>query len=237
MCQSMFCALPFPSRRWDEAERGRMLLFLPLIGLEIGALHWALSWLLAKFAVPCALRALALCAAPAFLTGFLHLDGFMDVTDAVRSYRDRARKQEILKDSRVGAFAVIGIVFVLLGEFSAFCAPNFANARAELLLIPALSRACSALFVGVLPPMARSQYAQTRAKRSHSVILLLILVLLLGAGFFFFGRGGFALLCVPCAYALALLRAYRSLGGMNGDVSGYCLTLSELAGFLVLSFL
>ena len=41
MCQSMFCAIPFPGRLWDEKARGKMLLFLPVVGLEIG-LVWAL---------------------------------------------------------------------------------------------------------------------------------------------------------------------------------------------------
>ena len=40
MCQSMFCAIPFPGRLWDEKARGKMLLFLPVVGLEIG-LVWA----------------------------------------------------------------------------------------------------------------------------------------------------------------------------------------------------
>ena len=33
MCQSMFCALPFPWHGWEEKARDRMLMCLPLIGL------------------------------------------------------------------------------------------------------------------------------------------------------------------------------------------------------------
>ena len=46
MCQSMFCAIPFPGTLWDEEARDHMLLFLPLVGLEIG-LIWYLGWTLA----------------------------------------------------------------------------------------------------------------------------------------------------------------------------------------------
>ena len=38
------------------------------------------------------------------------MDGFMDVTDARKSYLDRERKLQIMKDPHIGAFAVIGIL-------------------------------------------------------------------------------------------------------------------------------
>mgnify|MGYP003392776405 FL=1 len=51
---------------------------------------------------------------PYLVTGFLHLDGFMDVTDAVKSWRDLERRREILKDSHVGSFAVINLVLLVV---------------------------------------------------------------------------------------------------------------------------
>lgn len=235
MCQSMFCALPCPLRRWSEEERSRMLLFLPLIGLELGVLQALLAQLLLWLDIPRLLRAAALCAAPLLLTGFLHFDGFMDVTDAVRSYRDLPRRREILKDSRVGSFAVLGAALVLLCQFSAFGSMDFARAHRALVLLPAVSRCCSALAVKLLPPMHSSQYAQSRTGRGQLVFLFILLTVLLVAGFSLCGRGGWALAAALFCYAAALLRAYRSLRGMNGDISGYCLTLSELAGYAVLA--
>ena len=48
---------------------------------------------------------------------------------------------------------------------------------------------------------------------------------------------GIALVAVMVGYALALVRAYRSLKGMNGDISGYCISLSELAGLCAMAIL
>ena len=84
MCQSMFCAIPFPGRLWDEKARGKMLLFLPVVGLEIGLVWAALAWAVRFLKLPALVGGLALCACPFLLTGFIHLDGFMDVTDAVK---------------------------------------------------------------------------------------------------------------------------------------------------------
>ena len=64
-----------------------------------------------------------------------------------------------------------------------------------------------------------------------------ILALALGAGFWQGLAFGLTLISVATAFCLALLRAYRSLRGMNGDISGYCITLGELAGLCALAIL
>ena len=234
MCQSMFCALPFPWHGWEETARDRMLLCLPVIGLEIGLLWWAIGLLAARLALPGLLCGALICAAPYFLTGFMHLDGFMDVTDAVRSYRSLERRREILKDSHVGSFSVIAMGLLLMMQLSAcsaLCSP--AQLRA-LLLIPAVSRCCSVLAIACLPPMETSQYAQ---RKTHWALPLAMLTAAVGMGFWWEIRVGIALIAVAVGYALALVRAYRSLKGMNGDISGYCISLSELAGLCTMAIL
>lgn len=234
MCQSMFCALPFPWHGWEEKARDRMLMCLPLIGLEIGLIWWGLGWLCDRISLPLAIRALVLCAAPYLLTGFMHLDGLMDVTDAVRSYRSLERRREILKDSHVGSFSVIGVVLVILAQFALCVSLKPGRALQGLVLIPVVSRCCSVLAIQLLPPMESSQYAN---RESHGALPLVMLLLAIGCGFWMGTKFGLALLGCGAGYALALLRAYRSLKGMNGDISGYCLTLGELAGLAVLAIL
>ena len=227
MCQSMFCAIPAP-QAWDEKAKDKMLLFLPIVGLVIGALWAALAWLCRLLNLPALVAGLVLCAYPFLITGFIHLGGFMDVTDAVKSWRDLERRREILKDSHVGSFAVIGIVLLVLAQFALFASvPAEANFLI-LIFIPAVSRCCSSLAVTGLKPMSTSQYADQKKPKIHIVVLSVMLCIFLAAGFLLCGKYGFALAGCLVGYGLALLRAYRSLGGMNGDVSGYCLTIGEL---------
>ena len=56
-----------------------------------------------------------------------------------------------------------------------------------------------------------------------------MLVLTLTVGMLLCGRYGLALLLECLVYALALRKGVQTLGGMNGDISGYALTLSEMA--------
>ena len=44
---------------------------------------------------------------PVVITGGIHVDGLLDTSDALSSWRDREKRLEILKDSHAGAFAVI----------------------------------------------------------------------------------------------------------------------------------
>ena len=232
MCQSMFCAIPAP-QAWDEKAKDKMLIFLPIVGLEIGALWAALAWLCRLLNLPALVAGLVLCAYPFLITGFIHLDGFMDVTDAVKSWRDLERRRAILKDSHVGSFAVIGIALLMLAQFAFFSsAPAEANSLI-LIFIPAVSRCGSSLAVTGLKPMSTSQYADQKKPKSHIVALSIMLCLFLAAGFLLCGKYGFALVGCLAGYGLALLRAYRSLDGMNGDISGFALTVSELCAVAV----
>ena len=233
MCRSMFCAIPCLSRVWDEEARNKMLLFLPVVGLEIGAIWALLAWLCRYLALPALVQGVVLGAYPFLVTGFIHLDGFMDVTDAVRSCRDLARRREILKDSHVGSFAVIGIVLLALCQTALFASAKETASLWTLFLLPAVSRCGSALAVTALRPMSTSQYAAQKQPGSHIAVLCVQFAVYLAAGFLAGWKTGLALTGCLAGYALALRKAYRSLDGMNGDISGYALTLSELCGAAV----
>ena len=237
MCQSMFCAIPFPGNLWDEKARDKMLLFLPIVGLEMGALWTALAWLCYFLQLPVLVKGLILAVFPYLVAGFIHLDGYMDVTDAVKSCRSLERRREILKDSHVGAFAVIGIVLLVIAQFACMASvPEGADYRI-LLFVPAVSRCGSSLAVTVLKPMNTSQYADQKKPKSHVAVLAAMTVIFVAGGFLLCGKYGFVLLGCLAGYSAALRKAYRSLDGMNGDISGYCLTLGELCAVAVLAIL
>ena len=150
MAWGMFLAIPCPRKIWSESARQKMLVCMPLVGLLAGGV-WAGAWLLLRGA-PGPVRAAVCAAAPWLVTGFMHLDGYMDVCDAVLSRRDLATRQRILKDSHCGAFAVICMVLLAMGQWSLFLAAEDVS-WLGLLLIPAATRACAGLAVLGLRPM------------------------------------------------------------------------------------
>ena len=234
MCQSMFCAIPAP-QIWDEKAKDRMLLFLPIVGLEIGIIWAGLAWLCRWLEAPKLMTALVLSAWPWMGTGFLHLDGYMDVTDAVKSYRSLQRRREILKDSHVGSFAVIGIVLLILGQLACFASVHDGADLRILMFVPAVSRCCSALAVTALPAMSTSQYADRQKPKSHLLVLAVMLGIFLLLGFLLCRREALALVGVLVGYGVALRKGYQSLEGMNGDIAGYALTVGELCACAALA--
>lgn len=138
-----------------------MLGFLPLIGLVIGIIWSAIYFGLVYLGFPFFVVAFLITFLPFALCGFMHMDGFMDCCDAIMSRRPLEERQRILKDSNTGAFAVVSMIFLILGYFcflstAVTTGVDFAN----MIMIVVLSRAVSGLHVLICKPMGQSQYAQ-----------------------------------------------------------------------------
>lgn len=239
MAWGMFLSIPCPCKIWDEKARPWQLVYLPVAGLLVGAL-WALAaYALGSFDRLPALRAAVLAALPFLLTGFLHLDGFMDCCDAILSRRDLPTRQKILKDSHVGSFAVVCTIFLMLAAFAAFWDFDAKEGWQGLLLLPVFSRFASSFCVFACCPMQTSQYASGFEAAQHKrqlTALAVLNVLAAAAGLLLLKSAWFTVLAIGAElFALLVCRAARkNLGGMSGDISGFSMTLGELAGLLLL---
>ena len=211
-------------------------MFLPFIGAEIGLLWFAMAKLCLFLNIPIFLTAFILAVYPFVISGYIHLDGFMDVTDAVKSYRNLEKRRDILKDSHVGAFAVIGCIILFIGQFAVFASMELTNTVA-LVFIPIVSRCCSSLALNTFKKISESQYVGVAKNKGQIVVLTSQLLLILVLSFVVCGKKAIAVLAVIAGYAMALSKAYKSLEGVNGDVAGYALTISEFCGVLVLALL
>lgn len=111
---AMYSKIPMPRADWNDKNMRYAFCWFPVIGLVIGLVELAVFYILTKWQAGSVFRGVCLMAVPLLVTGGIHLDGFMDTTDARSSYGDREKKLAILKDSHVGAFAVIGCSFYLI---------------------------------------------------------------------------------------------------------------------------
>lgn len=147
MAWGTYLAIPCPYKVWDDALRPWQIVCLPPVGLVVGGI-WALcAGIFAKLGFTGFLAAAILAAVPFLVTGFFHLDGFLDCCDAILSRRDLATRQKILKDSRVGAFAVVSAVLLFLLSFAALADCSFSLIWRALLLIPVVTRCMAGVAV------------------------------------------------------------------------------------------
>lgn len=240
MSFTMFCAVPCPFHTWDEEARPLMTLFLPAVGAFIGGLWTLAAFIVRWLSLPALVGGAILCAFPFLITGGIHFDGFLDVTDAVKSWRDLEERRRILKDPHVGSFAVLVAALLFMAQFALFADAKEDANPFSLLLIAVVARCVAALAVTVLRPIETSEYAgvyRKGVKKNHVAVLAAVLVGTVTLGFVFLGKYGFVSVAVLVGYALPLLRAFRSLNGMSGDVSGYAMTIAELCGIAVFALI
>lgn len=247
MAWGNFCAIPCPCKLWDEKARKLMLVMFPVIGLVIGLLWYGLYWLLSFLSLPLPLFAAIMTAYPFIVSGCIHLDGFMDCNDAILSRRPLEERQRILKDSHVGAFAVIAAILLFMVFFASMWSMGEKENPAAfwyLIFAPVLARAGSAEAVLTKKPLSTSQYQPSFDKEENrgckwSLIFIWILAAaaMAAGGYGIWGEWTFApAAAVQLAVSLASgAYARKQLGGMSGDIAGFMLVWSELAAVIWLA--
>ncbi len=142
----------FIRRTFTPQEMGKAVGFYPLVGLLLGAIL-AIVDILLGFIFPIQVRSALILALWVVLTGGLHLDGFLDACDGLLGGSTPERRMEIMRDERVGAFALAGGVLLLLIFFASLNVSMSAR-WAALLLAPLLGRWAISLAL-VMYPYAR----------------------------------------------------------------------------------
>ncbi len=242
MSIGMYTILPSKADIWDEKATKYLIPFYPVAGILIGLIWYGAYYALQQFPIPIMIETLILMVLPSILSGFLHLDGFMDTSDAIGSRRCLEEKRKILKDSHVGAFAVIA---VLLWMFASFCCMysilNTGKSVFAFLLIPVVSRAFTGICVLNGKPISQNSYLtlyqKEKANWQTPVQVGYLLLSLLAA--FWIGnlKTGFVIGILLLAALLSLMHAHKQLKGISGDVSGYILTMSELAAVFAMAMI
>lgn len=238
-----FMVLPCPHKKWDGKLKNLMLALLPAAGAVIGLLWAALYWLLLQLDIPLLLSGFVMMFYIFAVCGFMHMDGFMDCNDAILSRRPLEERQRILKDSTVGAFAVVTVAFLLLAWFSAMNTAFYQLSYAELFLLPVISRGMGGFGVLSYKPIGHSQYVEDykqpeRAK--YRAGLFLQMAAAAAAAALLSETPWRTLICAGVTAAAAFVAcayARKQLGGMSGDIAGYTICVGELAGIITLAVL
>ena len=237
---STYSRIPVPNAEWNEENMRYSLCFFPVVGLVIGLVLMIWLRLADALALNPLLRGAGGCAISVFISGGIHLDGFCDTMDALASYGDAEKRLEILKDSHVGAFAVIrcGLYYLLLAGALAELGANRLGWAAALSFV--LSRAMSGFGAVTLNGARKQGFLQTFADAGQGKIART------------------ALLATICACALAMIAlsplpgllaaaggiacffdyrrmSYKHFGGITGDLAGFFLCRAEAVMVLILA--
>ncbi|HEX8037176.1 MAG TPA: adenosylcobinamide-GDP ribazoletransferase [Ktedonobacterales bacterium] len=147
-----------PSRSSTESalppRMDAALPWFPLVGALIGIVLAAIDWVL-RPALSLGVRSAIVLVVAAGVTGMLHLDGFIDCCDGLLGARSTERRLAILRDSRAGAYGVVGGCLLLLLRFAALTALARPDMRVLALIAAPLLGRWSMVYAIVRYPYAR----------------------------------------------------------------------------------
>lgn len=214
----------------ERADLARAAWAFPLVGLIVGAISGGALYLLAGTGaspIACALAALAV---QAIVTGALHEDGLADVADGMGG-RDREHTLEIMRDSRIGAYGVLALIFsvaIRAAMIAGIPGPGFACLT--MIAAAMLSRGLLPAVMHALPPARRDGLSRGAGQPSLKIAAAAAAI---GAlALFTLLPLSVALAAVALVLALGaavLLWAQRKLGGQTGDVLGAVQQMIEIA--------
>ena len=235
--RKFFIALSFYTRlpmqiksEVSEEDFYSSMKFLPVVGLVIGLILYAL-WYLLK-GIEGQFSAFLLVFLYIWLTGGLHIDGFMDTLDGVLSNRSREETLEIMKDSRVGAFGAIGLLLLVLGYFIAY---QFVDGYA-IIIAPIIGRT-GALFSASFSESARKGnslgkgFMEQMGRKERVFALVFSIAIIFLFDFLYFIP---SVLCI--IMSTYFIKYFKDkLGGMTGDTVGMMIELNQIV-FLFASY-
>lgn len=209
----------------------RSVMFYPLVGAIIGLVlslcariplsSWPLAWLLTGLNI--------------FMTRGLHWDGWADLWDAWGSGATDQKFWDIMKDSHVGAFGVMGLILGLGLSAALFQSAIDAKAWGGIFFIPVFGRFCCLILAHLgrchhRPGLGQSVLAgATRWALLAGALTTLIAAL---TGLFTHVLIAATLSIVPLA---ALFQIAKNRGGLNGDFLGAAIIVGELSVLLTLA--
>lgn len=240
-----------PVKKGFEADWSRSDFWIPAISPLVSALAIAgggAGLLIFRDPLLAALSALA-----AQYLGFnlFHLDGLLDTADAMACMAGREKREEILKDPRLGSYAFFWGWILLLGKLGALALlirAGLRDAVLALLAAPLAGRAACAL-VPILGPAARKTglgalmtgFSRQRFLQGCLTGILPLLIFGLASSLTMrslipAAAALLAAILAAAASGLGISRLYgKRLGGYTGDALGAAVELGELFCLLLLA--
>jgi adenosylcobinamide-GDP ribazoletransferase len=236
-----------PLASHDEADLRRSAAYFPLVGVAVGGLG-AAAYAVGNAMWPVSVSVLMSMIATVLATGAFHEDALADTLDGFGGGRTAERVLEIMKDSRVGSYALVGVSLVLATKFAALSSIA-ASGTSQL------ARALVAAHVigrwSCIPLMTRYSYVRSTTANPRpsaggpfveklifsraliaTVIAAVAVIVVLGP------RGVLAAgIPATCALAAAGMWFRRRIGGITGDTLGAANQIVELSVYLgILAF-
>lgn len=242
MAVSMFTIIPLPHNIWDDEGGKHIMKFYPVVGLIVGFIWYGVYKVLQLLGASTMITAAIIMIVPFILTGMLHLDGFMDVCDALLSRRSKEEKLRILKDSHTGAFAVIALAMLFTVNFAAvYTVVDMKTNLLGLIFIPIISRSLIGYLLLSKEAMKGSSlgafFKQGTGVVDRALLMMALIVATFTAIVFVNVKVGIMVSVMIVTALLLVDNCCREFDGISGDTAGFGLVMAETVGILILALI
>lgn len=228
----------------DDKHIRRAVETFPLLGLFQGMILTGILYFLMETPLSTVAVAFFLWIATIIISGGLYLDGWMDASDAFFSYKEPAKRVEIMADPHIGAFGVISL-FVLLSSRFFFIYETVSLITRQtyvlVLLLPFFSKIVMGMLLIKLPTAKRTGLAyffQKRVKKqsSYSYFISFFLVMVPILIFSKVMVIPVVLMIIVALFIYLILRKKLSswFGGITGDLLGASVEGTELMLWMII---
>ncbi|SMO50816.1 adenosylcobinamide-GDP ribazoletransferase [Paracoccus laeviglucosivorans] len=221
-----------PMRRVIPVPLARAVWAFPLVGLVVALLGSVTLIVADALALSDMVAALLALAVMALATGALHEDGLADYADGCGG-ATRERALAIMRDSRIGSYGVLALIFSVGLKVAALADTD--QAALALIAAAALSRAGMGAGLRWLPPARSDGLGRLAGRPTTGAVWTGLAIGAALAALCGFGAAVLAVLACGTAQALVARNARRRLGGQTGDVLGAMQQVGEVAALLALS--
>jgi len=230
--------IPMPALKDFQPDwTARAARYFPLVGAGVGLVSAGVLGL-ASLVWAGPLPALLAVAAGVLVTGAFHEDGLADAFDGLGGGRTRERRLEIMKDSRIGAFGVLGLGLSLAIKIAALDQAPVWLAMLALIAANGAGRGAAVLAMGAFPYAGDRAWAKvkpvadgmtpTETLIASGFALLSLAPLAFAAPL----ATGVALVVGGAAAGVMAIMARRLIGGWVGDTLGAVEQVFEAAFLL-----
>jgi adenosylcobinamide-GDP ribazoletransferase len=230
-------SIPMPLKRaLSPGQLGRTTAYFPLVGLIIGGILAGLNWLL-LYILPASVVNALLIVALVVITGAMHLDGLADTCDGIAGHKTVEERWRVMRDSRTGAFGVVGVALLLLVKYVSLNNIPDGLMTAVLIFIPVASRWAMVYAIFTFP-YARPEGLGTAYKNAtrwpQFAVATVITLAITAALVLLFSYTG--LLLIPGIIVItSILAIYlkHKFAGLTGDTYGAINEVTEVTTLLL----
>lgn len=217
--------------------------YYPLVGIVVGLFNALICYVL-QFILPIDICLVLMMMSSVLLTGAFHEDGFTDVCDSFGGGYGKEKILIIMKDSRVGAYGVVGIILLFLLKFLSM--KHLAETSfSDFLVILIIAHSSSRYFSGIMIhthqyvtdiDQSKSKPLANKALPKKTLLVGLVYTLLP----FLWFQNAWMLLVLPFAYLGKIYLGWyfnKHIGGYTGDCLGTVQQVTEVLiylGFIIL---